>query len=173
MPECIQAAVHPRILQPLLVFRSQLSQYYGFIDKASEKEEAEDLLELEDHKLLAFDKLTQTVSSKLVLAHPRPDAPSVAEKDDGDYQVGVALFHIHPDADRKPTGFWTPLLNSYQKNCSVTERRVLGHRMDYSNPLALHSMSTFYRTLRSSVVTMASDSLRAEWLSYALANTSR
>ena len=60
-----------------------------------------------------------------VLALPNKDLPYSVDTDASDYQIDVALFQTHPDAQRKPIGFFSRKLAAAEGNNSVSEKECL------------------------------------------------
>ena len=70
----------------------------------------------------AFHKLKDAILAPPVLALPKMDLPYSVDTDASDYQIGAALFQMHPDAQRKPIGFFSGTLTAAQRNYSVSEK---------------------------------------------------
>lgn len=101
-PECDLTAIVPRIVKPIPTFFPNYFDIAALLTNFLRKKQPEDLPILNDHESKAIDKLIRKISSKPVLALPRPDLPFVIDADVSDYQVGTALFSVYPDGERKP-----------------------------------------------------------------------
>ena len=73
----------------------------------------------------AFHKLKGAILAPPVLALPKKDLPYSVDTDASDYQIGAALFQTHPDAQRKPIGFFSRTLAAAERNYSVSEKEFL------------------------------------------------
>ncbi|CDF35613.1 unnamed protein product [Chondrus crispus] len=73
----------------------------------------------------AFHKLKDAILAPPVLALPKKDLPYSVDTDARDYQIGAALFQTHPDAQRKPIGFFSRTLAAAERNYSVSEKECL------------------------------------------------
>ena len=73
----------------------------------------------------SFYKLKEAILAPPVLALPKKDLPYSVDTDASDYQIGAVLFQTHPDAQRKPTGFFSRTLAAAERNYSVTEKECL------------------------------------------------
>ncbi|CDF38075.1 unnamed protein product [Chondrus crispus] len=73
----------------------------------------------------AFHKLKDAILAPPVLALPKKDLPYSVDTDASDYQIGAALFQTHPDAQRKPIGFFSKTLAAAERNYSVSEKECL------------------------------------------------
>ncbi|CDF40870.1 unnamed protein product [Chondrus crispus] len=102
---------YAKIAHPLnqLLTKEQSVQLEGF-DEPCEK---------------AFHKLKDAILAPPVLALPKKDLPYSVDTDASDYQIGAALFQTHPDAQRKPIGFFSRTLAAAERNYSVSEKECL------------------------------------------------
>ena len=73
----------------------------------------------------AFQKLKDAILTPPVLALPKKDLPYSGDTHAGDFPIGAALFQTHPDAERKPIGFFSITLAAAEMNCSVSEKECL------------------------------------------------
>lgn len=55
----------------------------------------------------------------------RPDLLLVIDTDARDYQVGVALFQISTNGERKAIGVWSRSINSHENSYAVVEKECL------------------------------------------------
>lgn len=76
-----------------------------------QKTQPENVPILENHKSHVFDKLIQTIPSKPVLAVSRPGLLFVIDTDISYNHMGVALFLVYSDIERKPFEIWSRSLN--------------------------------------------------------------
>ena len=73
----------------------------------------------------AFDELVKRIIAPPVLALPREGLPYEVDIDASEYQVGAALFQVHPSGERKPISFWSRSLLPAEKNYSTPEKEGL------------------------------------------------
>ena len=73
----------------------------------------------------AFHKRKEAILAPPVLALPKKDLPYSVDTDASDYQIGAAHFQTHPDAQRKPIGFFSRTLEAAERNYSVSEKECL------------------------------------------------
>ena len=73
----------------------------------------------------ASQKLKDAILVPPVLALPKKDLPYSVDSDASDYQIGAAHFQTHPDAQRKPIGFFSRTLAPAERNYSVSEKDFL------------------------------------------------
>lgn len=81
--------------------------------------------EFGEAELTAFETLKRLLTSADVLALPILDLPYSIDTDSSDYQVGCALFQMHPYGERKPIGDWSRTLQQAERNYSVPEKECL------------------------------------------------
>lgn len=103
-----------------------------------------------------------------MLALPLPNLHAKTEKYAGDFQVGVALFHVYPDGEREPTKVRSRSLYSHEKNYSVAER-VPSRFVSNSIPPAIYPMNAIHGILRPSMVMMSARVIREKQQISALA----
>ena len=103
----------------------------------------------------AFDELVKRIIAPPVLALPREGLPYEFDTDASDYQVGAALFQVHPYGERKPIGFWSRSLLPAEKNYSTTEKECL---------TVVWALRTLRPYLQGEKFTVHSDQASWRWL---------
>ena len=90
-----------------------------------------------------------------VLALPREGLPYEVDTDASEYQVGAALFQVHPSGERKPIGFWSRSLLPAEKNYSTPEKECLA---------VVWALQTLRSYLQGEKFTVHSDQASLRWL---------
>lgn len=124
----------PRTQQELRSFIGLCNVYRRFVgnfahiaaplNRLLQKGESVELTRSEEPQESSFRALIEVIVSPPVLALPKKGLPYSVDTDASSYQVGAALFQDR-EGVRKPIGYWSRSLHTYEKNYSKTEQECL------------------------------------------------